>query len=155
MVFDVRDLMKLVRLGLWRPASYYLLGFLHCQPTSYECELLLVFLEDLKHLNYFAEGDQLVTRSLSDWFLSIYKKPVLDKYPCFSTLVADVLFLRSDHARSFFNLPLISISRLYLMSHRCSTLTSLLILQCIPEMATSQKQGGRDSRGDGLPDARS
>jgi hypothetical protein len=49
----------------------------------------------------FADGITIMACLLSDWFLilSIYKEPALADYPCLATLVADVLFLRSNHAR--------------------------------------------------------
>ncbi|TVU15843.1 hypothetical protein EJB05_39384, partial [Eragrostis curvula] len=79
----------------WRKASSYLQGFLPFHhPISDEASLLVLTLDD------FADGKTVVTCMISDWVLiSIYKHPVLARYPCFATFVADVLFQRSDHAK--------------------------------------------------------
>lgn len=77
----------------------YVVGFVPSDPMSDEATLLLLFLQDLTALSDFADCVTIMACLLSDWFLSIYKESVLAEYPCFATLVADVLFLRSDHAR--------------------------------------------------------
>lgn len=97
MIFNVKYLVKQVREGQWRDASYYLGGF---EAKSYEARLLNVFLFDLLAYKAFADGHIRVIGYLCDWLMSIYRKPVLDKYPCFATVVTDVLFMRKDHARS-------------------------------------------------------
>jgi hypothetical protein len=99
LIFEVKDLVKLVRTGQWRAARSYVVGFVPSDPMSDEATLLLLFLQDLLALRDFADGVTIMACLLSDWFLSIYKEPALADYPCFATLVADVLFLRSDHAR--------------------------------------------------------
>ena len=99
MIFNVKYLAKMVREGQLRDASYYLGGFAGYD-SSYEGGLLNVFLFDLLAYKAFADGRIRVIGYLCDWLMSIYKKPVLDKYPCFATVVTDVLFLRKDHARS-------------------------------------------------------
>ncbi|KAF8651552.1 hypothetical protein HU200_063373 [Digitaria exilis] len=101
------DLVRLVKRGQWRAASSYVGCFFDVGSTSEEATLLLLFLHDLLALNEFAQGVHIVTCLLSDWFLSIYKEPVLAEYPCFATLVADVLFLQSDHAGAFLNWHLV------------------------------------------------
>lgn len=58
---------------------------------SDEATLLLLFLQDLTALSDFADGVTIMACLLSDWFLSIYKESLLTEYPCFATLVADVL----------------------------------------------------------------
>nr|CAB3488180.1 unnamed protein product [Digitaria exilis] len=107
LVFDVKDLVLLVKRGQWRAASSYVGCFFDVGSTSEEATLLLLFLQDLLALNEFAQGVHIVTCLLSDWILSIYKEPVLAEYPCFATLVADVLFLRSEHAGDFLNWHLV------------------------------------------------
>ncbi|KXG27011.1 uncharacterized protein LOC110436663 [Sorghum bicolor] len=42
----------------------------------------------------------MAARILCDWFISLYNHRVLAKFPCFATLVADVLFLRTDRVRA-------------------------------------------------------
>lgn len=92
----------MVREGKWRDALYYIGGFAGCD-SSYEVWLLMVFLQDLVAFKAFADGQIRVIGYLCrDWLISIYKKPVLDNYPCFATVVTDVLFMRKDHARSLF-----------------------------------------------------
>ncbi|KAK3133084.1 hypothetical protein QOZ80_6AG0531930 [Eleusine coracana subsp. coracana] len=55
----------------------------------------------------FADGRAMPRSYLWDWLNRIYKKPVLDKYPCFATLVDDVLSKRNDHARAFLDWQLV------------------------------------------------
>ncbi|CAN6236196.1 unnamed protein product [Urochloa humidicola] len=108
-IFDVRNLVRNIRYGLWRKASKYIIGFFgpDSMSYSYECNLLLGFIQDLMVLNDFANGITTIACLVSKWFLSIYKNPALASYPCFATLVADVLFLRSDHARAFLKWQLV------------------------------------------------
>ena len=74
--------------------------FVHPTSTkSYESWLLLGFLQELRVLNGFADGDWKLASLVSNRFARIYREPLLAAYPCFATLVADVLFLRTDHAR--------------------------------------------------------
>lgn len=80
-------------------ASNYLIRFICPTSMSYENRLLLGFIQELTLVKDFADGKYRVASSVSNWFVSIYRKPVLAAYPCFATLVADVLFLRTDHAR--------------------------------------------------------
>ncbi|XP_039773717.1 uncharacterized protein LOC120641600 isoform X3 [Panicum virgatum] len=68
---------------------------------SYESRLLLGFLRELRVLNGFADGDWKLASLVSNRFARIYREPLLAAYPCFATLVADVLFLRTDHARDY------------------------------------------------------
>ena len=84
MIFNVKYLAKMVREGQLRDASYYLGGFAGYD-SSYEGGLLNVFLFDLLAYKAFADGRIRVIGYLCDWLVSIYKKPVLDKYPCFAT----------------------------------------------------------------------
>jgi len=65
--------------------------------------LLLGFLQELRVLNGFADGQWRIPSSICHRFARIYKdkKPMLAAYPCFTTLVEDVLFLRTDHARDY------------------------------------------------------
>ncbi|CAN6269208.1 unnamed protein product [Urochloa humidicola] len=74
---------------------------------SYECNLLLGFIQDLMALNDFADGRTTIASLLANWFLSIYKNPALSAYPFFAALVVDVLFLRTDHARAFLKWQLV------------------------------------------------
>ncbi|RLM75512.1 hypothetical protein C2845_PM15G21120 [Panicum miliaceum] len=106
LIFEVKDLVKLVKTGKWRVAASYIIGFVPSDSMSDEATLLLLFLQNLMSLNDFAEGVTIMACLLSDWFLSIYKEPMLAEYPCFATLAVDVLFLRSDHARDFLNCQL-------------------------------------------------
>ncbi|KAF8670268.1 hypothetical protein HU200_050803 [Digitaria exilis] len=99
-IFHVKDLVKKVKEGQWREAGYYVNRFAPFYESGYEARLLMMFLHDLMALGDFSNGHVMVASYLCDWFMSIYKIPMLDKYPCFATLVADVLFMRSDHARS-------------------------------------------------------
>nr|CAB3485683.1 unnamed protein product [Digitaria exilis] len=99
-IFHVKDLVKKVKEGQWREAGYYVNRFAPFYQSGYEARLLMMFLHDLMALSDFSNGHVMVASYLCDWFMSIYKTPVLNKYPCFATLVADVLFMRSDHARS-------------------------------------------------------
>ena len=99
MIFEVKDLVKLVKTGQWRVAASYIIGFVPSDSMSDAATQLLLFIQDLMSLSDFAQGVTIMACLLSDWVLSIYKEPVLAEYPCFATLVADVLFLRSDHAR--------------------------------------------------------
>jgi len=98
-IFHVKYLVKKVGEGQWRDAFYYLGGFAR-RDSSHETRLLTAFLQDLVAFKAFADGHIRVIGYLCDWLMSIYKKPVLDKYPCFATVVTDVLFMRKDHARS-------------------------------------------------------
>jgi len=97
-IFDVRYLFDRVMFGMWWTACNYFI-----QPTSmsYESRLLLGFLRELRVLNGFADGQWRIPSSICHRFARIYKdkKPMLAAYPCFTTLVEDVLFLRTDHAR--------------------------------------------------------
>ncbi|OEL18431.1 hypothetical protein BAE44_0020550 [Dichanthelium oligosanthes] len=109
-IFDVRNLVWNVKFGQWRKASIYIVGFVRPEgpdSLSYECKLLLGFLQDLMVLNDFADGNTKVASLVSDWFVSIYRTAVVAAYPLFATLVADVLFLRSDHARAFLKWQLV------------------------------------------------
>ncbi|CAO2043627.1 unnamed protein product [Urochloa humidicola] len=106
-IFHVKDLVKKVKEGQWREASYYVNRFAPLYESGYEARLLMLFLQDLKALSDFSNGRVMVASYLCDWFISMYKTPMLDKYPCYATLVADVLFLRSDHARAFLDWQLI------------------------------------------------
>ena len=102
MFFDVRYLVDRVMFGMWRTACNYLIRFVHPTSTkSYESWLLLGFLQELRVLNGFADGQWRIPSSICHRFARIYKdkKPMLAAYPCFTTLVEDVLFLRTDHAR--------------------------------------------------------
>ena len=47
----------------------------------------------------FTDGNTMVAGIVCDWFRRIYRHPVLDKYPFFATIVADVLFLRAQLLR--------------------------------------------------------
>lgn len=91
MIFEVKDLAKLVKRGQWRVAVSYVIGFLHSNFTSDEARRLLLFIQDLMALSDFADGFTIVACLVSDWILSIYKEHVLAEYPCFATLVARVL----------------------------------------------------------------
>ncbi|KAG2568654.1 hypothetical protein PVAP13_7NG406200 [Panicum virgatum] len=102
--FDVRYLVDRVMFGMWRTACNYLIRFVHPTSTkSYESWLLLGFLQELRVLNGFADGQWRIPSSICHRFARIYKdkKPMLAAYPCFTTLVEDVLFLRIDHARDY------------------------------------------------------
>lgn len=105
-IFKVKYLAKMVREGQWRDASYYLGGF-SGYDSSYVGRLLNVFLQDLVAFEAFADGRIRVIGYLCDWLMSIHKKPVLDKYPCFATVVTDVLFMRKDHASAFLDWQLV------------------------------------------------
>jgi hypothetical protein len=50
----------------------------------------------LRALNDFAKGRNDATCVFLKWSTNIYKET---EYPCFATLVADALYLRSDRAR--------------------------------------------------------
>ncbi|CAO2036411.1 unnamed protein product [Urochloa humidicola] len=67
--------------------------------SSNEAELLALFLQDLMAIDCFAHGQPTVAAVLCDWFISIYRHPVLAKYPCFAALVDDILFLHTDRVR--------------------------------------------------------
>lgn len=120
MVFEVKDLVMLVKRGQWRAASSYVADFVERESRSDEATLLLRFLQDppgpqrlrpsRPHRDMPALG--LVPKHL-------YKEPVLAEYPCFATLVADVLFLRSYHAGYGYEAP-----------------SNFLLLQCLPELAS-------------------
>ncbi|RLM73489.1 hypothetical protein C2845_PM15G21510 [Panicum miliaceum] len=100
-IFDVRYLVDRVMFGVWRTACNYLIRFVDPTSMSYESRLLLGFLQKLMVLSGVADGKHMMASSVSNWFVSIYGKPVLAAYPCFATLVADVLFLGTDHASPF------------------------------------------------------
>lgn len=99
-IFHVRDLVKLVKAGQLREASYYYVrSFAPLERSSSEAGLLALFLQDLMAINCFVDGQVTVAAILCDWFIRIYRHPVLAKYPCFAALVEDILFLRSDRVR--------------------------------------------------------
>ncbi|KAK3141577.1 hypothetical protein QOZ80_4BG0335640 [Eleusine coracana subsp. coracana] len=100
-IFHARELVKKVKGGQWREAALYVLRFAPFSQSGFEGRHLVLFLQDFMALNDFTDGHMMAPRFLCNWFASIYKKPVLDKYPCFATMVADVLFMRNDHARAF------------------------------------------------------
>ncbi|TVU27231.1 hypothetical protein EJB05_29828 [Eragrostis curvula] len=100
-----KDFMKLVKIGLCLKAASYLMGFFPSDPISPEAKLLIFFYKFLVSLNDFANGKVMATCFISDWILDIYKEPVLLKYPYFANLVADVLFLRLDHASASLDWP--------------------------------------------------
>ncbi|CAN6250076.1 unnamed protein product [Urochloa humidicola] len=108
-IFDVRCLVRNIKFGQWRKASMSIIRFVrpNGRNHSYECNLLLMFIQDLMALNDFADGHTTIASLLSNWFLSIYKNPALAAYPCFAALVVDVLFLRTDHARAFLKWQLV------------------------------------------------
>ncbi|CAL5015014.1 unnamed protein product [Urochloa decumbens] len=106
-IFHVKDLVKKVKEGQLREAGYYVNRFAPLYQSGYEARLLMLFLQDLTALSDFSNGRVMVASYLCDWFISMYRTPMLDKYPCYATLVVDVLFLRSDHARAFFDWQLI------------------------------------------------
>ncbi|CAN6240829.1 unnamed protein product [Urochloa humidicola] len=92
-IFDVRNLVRNIKFGQWRKASMSVVRFIgpDGRTYSYECNLLLGFIQDLMALNDFADGRTAIASLLANWFLSIYKNPALSAYPCFAALVADVL----------------------------------------------------------------
>nr|CAB3488189.1 unnamed protein product [Digitaria exilis] len=99
-IFHVRDLVKQVKAGQLREAYYYIRSFAPINQSSSEASLLALFLQDLMAINCFVNGQTTVASILCDWFISIYRHPVLAKYPCFAALVVDILFLRSNHLRA-------------------------------------------------------
>ncbi|XP_062184973.1 uncharacterized protein LOC133888662 isoform X2 [Phragmites australis] len=106
-VFHVRDLVKQVKAGQLREAYLYVQSFVPMGRSSDEAEILSLFLRDLMAFNYFASGDAKAAGILCDWFIRIYRHPMLAKYPCFATLVDHVLFLRSDLVRSYVDWQLV------------------------------------------------
>jgi hypothetical protein len=98
-IFDVRYLVDRVMFGMWWTACNYFVRFIQPTSMSYESRLLLGFLRELRVLNGFADGDWKLASLVSNRFARIYREPLLAAYPCFATLVADVLFLRTDHAK--------------------------------------------------------
>ena len=98
-IFHLRDLLKQVKAGQLREACYYVLSFAPFEQSSHEATLLALFLQDLGAILDFGDGHTMAPGILCDWFISLYNHRVLAKYPCFATLVADVLFLRSDRVR--------------------------------------------------------
>ncbi|TVU15769.1 hypothetical protein EJB05_39307, partial [Eragrostis curvula] len=100
LIFHVTDLTKLVEAGQWGKACSYIQAFVQQHDSmSHEAALLVAFLKYLMALNDFANGKVIVTCFISDWVLSLYREPALVKYPYLATLVADVLFVRPDHAK--------------------------------------------------------
>ncbi|KAF8651567.1 hypothetical protein HU200_063389 [Digitaria exilis] len=99
-IFHVEDLVEQVKEGKLREASNYVRIYAPFEQSSDEAELLVSFLNDLMAISSFAEGDIMVAGIVCDWFKNLYKHPLLSKYPCFASLVADVLFLRPHHVRN-------------------------------------------------------
>ncbi|KAK3143774.1 hypothetical protein QOZ80_4AG0304770 [Eleusine coracana subsp. coracana] len=106
-IFHTKDLVKKVQEGQWQEARCYIDRFAPFINSGYEAKLLMLFLHDFMILNGFADGRAMPRSCLWDWLNSIYQKPVLDKYPCFATLVDDVLSKRNDHARAFLDWQLV------------------------------------------------
>nr|CAB3485689.1 unnamed protein product [Digitaria exilis] len=99
-IYSVYDLVEQVKEGKLREASNYVRIYAPFEQSSDEAELLVSFLNDLMAISSFAEGDIMVAGIVCDWFKNLYKHPLLSKYPCFASLVADVLFLRPHHVRN-------------------------------------------------------
>lgn len=109
MIFHVEDLVEQVQTGKFREAYCYVRVYAPLDQSSDEAELLALFLEDLMAISSFAQGDIMVAGIVCDWFKNLYKRPLLSsKYPCFASLVADVLFLRSNHVRYLLSMLLLS-----------------------------------------------
>ncbi|KAL6651338.1 hypothetical protein ACP70R_010263 [Stipagrostis hirtigluma subsp. patula] len=106
-IFDLRGLVKQVKSGQLDDAYFYVDSFAPFDKSSREANLLALFLEYFMAINKFASGQVMAGRLVCTWFRSIYKNPVLAKHPCLATVVADVLFLRWQHARAFLDWQLV------------------------------------------------
>ena len=98
-IFHTEDLVEKVKAGQWREAFHYVRNFAPITQSSKEADFLSLFLEHLMAISGFADGNTMVAGIVCDWFRRIYRHPMLDKYPFFATIVADVLFLRAQHLR--------------------------------------------------------
>ncbi|GJM88832.1 hypothetical protein PR202_ga05402 [Eleusine coracana subsp. coracana] len=65
------------------------------------------FLIDFNALDAFARKGSSSGSYFWKWLGRMYKSPVLDKYPCFATLVEDVVSKNNGHARTFLNWQLV------------------------------------------------
>ncbi|TVU15846.1 hypothetical protein EJB05_39387, partial [Eragrostis curvula] len=99
------------QLGGLRRARTYVLDSVSLYASSQEARSLFQFLDDFRAINSFADGDGTTVAAtashLRSWFLPLHKHPILDKYPCFATLVADFISNRPDHARAFLDWQLV------------------------------------------------
>ncbi|OEL19393.1 hypothetical protein BAE44_0019588 [Dichanthelium oligosanthes] len=88
------------RLSPAREAYDYVRTFASIKKSSNESEILAQFLEHLRAISRFADGHIGAAGLFCDWFRSMYRHPVLNKYPCFAALVVDALFLRTHKVRN-------------------------------------------------------
>jgi len=102
-IFHAWDLAKQVKDGLLRDAYYCVRSFAPHHDSSDEATLLANFLLQLMGIyGYFAGGNgnnPCAASVVCDWFIELYEKPVLAKYPCLATVVDDVLFLRPHRVK--------------------------------------------------------
>ncbi|WVZ60709.1 hypothetical protein U9M48_010695 [Paspalum notatum var. saurae] len=103
-IFHAWDLAKQVKDGLLRDAYYCVRSFAPHHDSSDEATLLANFLLQLMGIyGYFAGGNgnnPCAASVVCDWFIELYEKPVLAKYPCLATVVDDVLFLRPHRVKA-------------------------------------------------------
>ncbi|TVU15851.1 hypothetical protein EJB05_39392, partial [Eragrostis curvula] len=86
-VFNLSGLVQQIKAGQLEEARSYVIKFVPLYTSSYEATILALFLQGLTAINSFAGGTTMAAAILCHWYKSIYKLPVLAKYPCFATLV--------------------------------------------------------------------
>lgn len=101
-IFHTKDMAKKVKEGKWAEAAFYVNSFAPFSMSGTEARLLVQYLIDFNALDAFAQDGCILLGGnyFWNWLKSMYKEPMLDKYPCFATLVQDVVSNCADHARS-------------------------------------------------------